>query len=212
MVQQTYEVWLRTDEIGELIDAIEFSAEVGTKVQTSISHWKWLILALHNALQGACTCALRGHDTSGLLVLTKETARAVWTWLETTRQNPGAPKPEEKLAPMLDLYKRTRRQLPEPHRLLANSERDRDVRKLNDLRNTFTHFIPQGFSLEVSGMPRIALHCCNVIEHLCINHPTFWHHLNAERRQRIRLALDQVRRVMEAIQLAYDTRSCELNR
>lgn len=71
---------------------------------------------------------------------------------------------------MIDLYRRTKR-LPEPHALPPNAKRDRDIRTLNSFRNTFVHFVPQGVSVEVSGMPRITRHCLDVIAHLSLAHP-----------------------------------------
>lgn len=103
--------------------------------------------------------------------------------------------PEPRLAEMTELYKRVKNTayLPEPHRLSTSLSMDKDVRKLNQLRNEFIHFTPKGFSLELSGMPRIVGHCCDAIEHLSIKHPTYWGHLNDELRQRIEIALASLR-------------------
>lgn len=73
------EVWLRTDEMEEFIGALEFCAELSETVRDDVMRWKWLIVALHNALQGACVGALRGQDTAGLngdLFSTRQEQRA----------------------------------------------------------------------------------------------------------------------------------------
>ena len=40
------------------------------------------------------------------------------------------------------------------------------IKKLNQWRNKFIHFIPGGWSLEVSGLPQIIGDCITVIEFL----------------------------------------------
>lgn len=138
--KQHPEIWLRTDEVEEFIGALEHVACLACTVSESSLQWKWLILALHNALQGACTCALRGTDTAGITMLTKESAKAVWHWLDVeSRKDPHPPKPDEKLATMMDLYRRVQkaRYLEEPYRLRSHHQMNKDIRKLNYLRNKF---------------------------------------------------------------------------
>lgn len=40
------------------------------------------------------------------------------------------------------------------------------VKRLNRLRNEFIHFVPKGWSLEISGLPQIFFDCLNIIEFL----------------------------------------------
>jgi hypothetical protein len=197
-------IWLRTDEIDEFIDALQHCAELISTVGIDVRRWKWVILAMHSAVQGVCTCALRGADTAGISVLTKDSGKAVWNWLdvESRMETPG-PMPNERLASMVDLYRRIRKAkfLSEPHRLKATEQMTRDILRLNHLRNDFIHFVPKGLSLEVSGMPRIITNCCDVIEHLAVTHPTFWHHLDESQTRNIEDALLKLRMAMKACSL-----------
>ena len=52
------------------------------------------------------------------------------------------------------------------YKFLPNGNESRSVRKLNRLRNTFIHFMPQGWSLELSGMPDICLDCLSIVARL----------------------------------------------
>lgn len=88
-------------------------------------------------------------------MLTESSAKAVWHWLDVeSREDPNSPMPDERLAAMTELYKRVQKieNLKEPHRLSTHDQMNKDVKKLNELRNEFSHFVPKGFSLEVSGM------------------------------------------------------------
>lgn len=42
----------------------------------------------------------------------------------------------------------------------------RSIKKINQFRNEFIHFIPKGWSLEVSGLPHICIDCLNILEFL----------------------------------------------
>ena len=189
-------LWFGTDEIEELIDAVEHSAELSDQIKKSPRRWKWLILSLHQALQGACVCALRGTDTAGISVLTKQSAKEMWQWLNVdSRQDQRQSPPEEHLASMLELYTRVKKlcYLQAPHSLSSTQQMNNDIKKLNQLRNEFIHFVPKSFSLEITGMPRIASHCCDVIEHLTVAHPTFGHHMTGNKKRRLVKAISILR-------------------
>jgi hypothetical protein len=84
--------------------------------------WKWLIISLHSTLQGACVCALRGIDTSGVAVLDKNSQKKMWHWLDVeSRNDPAPPMPREKLATLLELFECVRDEniLEQPFTLLA---------------------------------------------------------------------------------------------
>ena len=188
------QAWLQTDEIEEFIDALEHAAMFAGQLTDDVKAWKWLIITLHSALQGACVCALRGHDTTGVDVLTKNSREKMLHWLQVdSRNNPCAPAPEQKLAPLIELFDRVRRPryLPTPYTLGASVDMVADVKELNRLRNTFIHFLPGGLSLEVS--PRIVAHAADAIKYLTVEQPTFGFQLEQSDRDRIKEALADLR-------------------
>ena len=56
---------LRFDEIENVLSSLDLLALVGKLVRTKPSYWKWVIIAAHDALQGAMVCVLGG--TSGVV-------------------------------------------------------------------------------------------------------------------------------------------------
>ena len=189
-------VWLRTDEHEELIDALEHGAALAAQLASDDKVWRWLIIALHLSVQGACVCALRGRDTIGISVLTEQSAKKMWHWIDVeSRANPKSEMPQERLAKMLQLFARVQdtARLPLPHRLVVDESTATDVKSLNSRRNEFIHFVPKSWSLELSRMPRVVHHVCDVIEHLAVKHPTFRHHLDEAKASRIAAALDRIR-------------------
>ena len=188
------QTWLRTDEIEEFIDALEHAALFAKQLTEDVKAWKWLIIALHSALQGACVCALRGHDTTEVAVLTRKSRREVLRWLQVdTRKNPCLPGPEPRLAPLIELFDRVQkpRYLLGSHTLDVSVDMVADVKELNRLRNDFIHFLPGGMSSEVS--PRIVTHAADAIKHLAVEHPTFGYKLVQSDRDRIKEALVNLR-------------------
>jgi hypothetical protein len=148
------EIYLDTDEQEEFIDSIEHTALLAAWLEEDLKKWKWLILSLHAAVQGACVCALRGHDTAGVSVLTKASGKALWKWLDgDSRQTPTPDAPDQRLAEPWLLLQRVRdpQYLPPPHTLDVDADVAKDLDRLNALRNEFIHFVPKGLSLGVGG-------------------------------------------------------------
>ena len=68
------ETWLETDEFQETILALQLTSEQLSQLATTgnLHYWTWIIVCLHNALQGFMVLALRG--TNNINVLTKDCA------------------------------------------------------------------------------------------------------------------------------------------
>src|SRR4051794_37959904 len=69
------EGYLRTDEIADVVAALDLLGAVSPLLLRHPPLWKWLIIAAHNALQGAMVCALSG--TAGVGALDNRSRNAV---------------------------------------------------------------------------------------------------------------------------------------
>ena len=92
-------IYLRTDETEEAVSAIEMVEQSAGKVLKDIYQWKWVIVALHNALQCFMVLALKGSN--GLLTLREDIAKK---WLEAYRD--GTEYPVNKLDYFGNLYEK----------------------------------------------------------------------------------------------------------
>ena len=157
------ENWLRTDELEESVSALRMMRDTALKVEYDVYQWKWIIIASHNALQGFMVLALRNGNN-----LTVMHDKLAGKWLEAYRAD--KPLPEERLDSFPNLYKKIKgedmERLIMSRRFTATAEQDRCVKKLQELRNEFIHFIPKGWSLEVSGLPSLCLAIIEIIEFL----------------------------------------------
>lgn len=157
------ENWLRTDEREESVSALAMMRDSTAKVVEDVYQWKWVIIAAHNALQGFMVLALRNGNN-----LTVMPGKLAGKWLEAYRAE--KPLPEERLDSFPNLYKKIKSKemefLVSSKRFQSLEEHDRAVDNLIDLRNDFIHFVPRGWSIEVSGLPEICLRIIEIIRFL----------------------------------------------
>lgn len=155
--------WLRTDEYEEAVSAVEATADFAGTVVEDQYRWKWVLIAVHNAVQGFMVLALRRG--SGLLVLHDDVAAQ---WLKAYRES--KPIPKEKLDSFLNLYSKVKTTAAAGYvhsrPFVAGPSHNRSMEKLNEFRNDFIHFVPKGWSLELAGLPAICMDCLSVARFL----------------------------------------------
>ncbi|MEK0338422.1 MAG: hypothetical protein QQN41_13410, partial [Nitrosopumilus sp.] len=84
----------------------------------------------------------------------------------------------------------------------STTEIDSCVKKVNILRNKFIHFIPGGWLLEVSGLPKICVHCLEIIEFMgWESNNVFW--LNEELEERCKIALEECKNTFNELNEEY---------
>jgi hypothetical protein len=158
-------LWLRTDEHLEAVVSLEMVSATLPRVMEDVHYWKWVIIALHNALQGYMVLALTGPN--GLNVL-KEKCRQEWI---TARQRGDKIMPERRLDDFLTLYKKIKRDdlmliYMGSQSFKPGGTQTENIKLLNELRNDFIHFLPKFLSLDVQGLPRTVNDCIDMIEFL----------------------------------------------
>ncbi|MGC2587743.1 MAG: hypothetical protein WA445_15935 [Pseudolabrys sp.] len=148
--------YVRFDEIEDVLSSVDLLALCVPFLDREPSYWKWAIISAHASLQGAMVCALR--DTSGVSILDRQSGREMIRWHNGEIEK----HPEEKLADFNLLLKRCcKGRHMQGQALKLSSSQLRDIERLHkEFRNNFAHFIPQGWSIEKAGLPRIV--CASV--------------------------------------------------
>jgi len=142
------ETWLHTDERDDILASLRMVSSSCDAARDDLSAWKWVVIGTHSALQGAMALHLAfGND---LLVASPESASA---WLDAHEN--GAPYPETMMDDFLNLYKKIKKHEVLGFRFKPNGTQGGNVRRLNRFRNQFVHFMPQGWAIELSGMPQL---------------------------------------------------------
>lgn len=170
MSSRTY---LRTDEREEAVRSLEWAAAQSRSIAKDPYQWKWVLVALHNAVQGFMVLSL--WNGNGLLALRDKVAAK---WLDAHRN--GGEYPVEKLDEFLNLYKKVKNKdnfhVIDAGPFIPRATHDDSFIRLNSLRNEFTHFTPKGWSLELRGLPRICLDTLDLIEFFGWNSTAIlWH-------------------------------------
>jgi hypothetical protein len=186
--------YVRFDERDDVLASLELVAVLAGEAAHAPRHWKWLILAAHNALQGALVCALSGSDGTG--ALTDHSRRE---WLEAYDRDADFPK--ERLADLKTLLKRERQQNSHPNdrecALCSTEKQHRDLIRLCGFRDDFTHFKAGGWSIEASGLPRIVWTAVDAAGWVMLRNSKAGVHLSDEQRERIRECVDRARRALK---------------
>lgn len=165
--------FIEVDEHEDVVNTLEFLARIVSTLESHPQDWKWIIIATHNALQGALVCTISGTNGTGALIK------------------------KERLASLRKLYERAKE-----NNFMANfdgqslkttDEQDKDIELLNDkLRNKFSHFTPKGWSIETAGLPRIVLNAMTIIKFLMLSPPANMLRLEENQRERAQQAITHI--------------------
>ena len=178
------ENWLRTDGKENAVDSLEMTAQLLIQLKdTNMSRlWKWISISLFNALYGFCICAIQGTNSDRVKELDRKTGRF-----------------KDKLISFQGALKRTQedrwmRQYTPSRTLSLTSDQKKSIEKMkNDIRNNFEHFIPKGWSIEISGMPKIVSDVVDVIEFLALSSGNCLWDLDSNHEKRITDAIGKIR-------------------
>lgn len=196
-------MWLRIDERTDVLASLLLCSDCIRASGKDPAYWKWAILALHNALQGAMVCHLSG--TAQIGALSDKSADAWLDWYERDGRGeierflvgydslgtptyrfvrPGDHPPKQRLADAKELFRRLyredkRREGGAGMLLVIESSQRASFQALHDLRNDFSHFTPSGWSIELSGLSAIFLDLIDVLETICKD-PWPFRHISKE--------------------------------
>lgn len=172
-------VWFRTDEKNEALRALqEVHNQLGKlDEQGNLYPWKWIIMALHNALQGFMVWTLRhGHDRDVIKEkIDKKTGKTYSQLYADLIEGKVTTVPSDLLETFLGLYKKIKsadlmeKRWAGGKRFIPKGTQGRSIKDLNCWRNRFIHFFPTGLSIEVSGFPQICLDCIDIISFLALD-------------------------------------------
>jgi len=208
--------WLRLSEQSDVIASLSECLRSIRVIEEDLTAWKWAIISMHLAVQGAMVCHLSG--SAGFGVLSDKSLKKTMEWHDRDRAgeikciesadedglpvrtlvNPEDAYPEAFLADPPTLFKR----LTDDKKRFDRSggkkiELSEDVNcafgKLHDeFRNKFMHFCPKSWSIEMSGMPRILLQVLEIIDKIAADHYAF-RHLDKDELQKLSDTLTELR-------------------
>ncbi|MEL7099763.1 MAG: hypothetical protein AAGM84_13110 [Pseudomonadota bacterium] len=161
------ETWLQTSESEDVAGSLRHALLCFEKSKEDPHAWKWFVLAVHSALQGACVCHL--VTTAPPLGAVTDTNQKEWVKYYNKRE-PDGELPKTRLLNLRELLKKVRK----PGSCGGNSNgksvslSDAELTRLSGfhshVRSQFVHFEPQGWSVEMSGIVETANLAARVID------------------------------------------------
>lgn len=155
------EVWVHIDEAEDVAASVRHAIRSREFTKDDPQAWKWVALALHSALQGACVCHLV-TTAAPVGAVTKQNAKEWLEFFEASRLDAGAKPPKTFLMTLPELLKTIRKSQSAGDRSNSSGVEisDQELQWLcrfhEEVRNQFAHFEPSGWSLEVSGIPELS--------------------------------------------------------
>jgi hypothetical protein len=147
------ERYLTFTEETNALDYLEQAARFIREASADDRAWKWVAIALHGALYGFAICACKGADYH--------------TVTHPTRGDRKLIPFDKALDYCQDPKRMTKTVFSKP--LVLTKEQKAAIKKLQrSLRNPFEHFIPMSWHIEIHGMPKVAIHCLEVVRSLAI--------------------------------------------
>jgi hypothetical protein len=155
--------WFETDERLDVLHSLRHASACKREAQERPEMWKWSIIAMHNALQGALACHLSGSQQIGAM---KAEFGRQWLVYNQHDRDPAMDVPIEELASVHALFQRATTGIETTRRgnrvewvsdnslppISVPETTTKGFEKLVQLRNDFIHFTPKGWSIELSGM------------------------------------------------------------
>lgn len=192
--------WVTTDEGSDVVGSLDHCKRSLGLVLETPSEWKWAVIALHNAVQGALVCHLAGTALVGHL--SPNSAKEWLAWLNGGRLGPA---PREYMADPTTLLKRVsggERRIEDGcgQTIEITREQQNAFESLNELRRDFAHFNPKGWSIQLDGLPRIFRGCLEIISQIAAD-PWPFRHLAPERRDALSSHLTGISQLIHAIDL-----------
>lgn len=190
--------WVSADEAEDVAGSLRHALRAVKFVADDQQAWKWVLLALHSALQGACVCHLT-TTAAPIGAVTERNAGAWADYFAASRTDPNAEPPKTYLMALPDLLKAIRKPRSAGDGLNAAGVTLSDpelawLRRIHDeVRNQFVHFEPMGWSLEVSGVPAIGQLIARVIDEM-LDMGWAFRHLGTDGRAALRADLARLSR------------------
>lgn len=153
------ETWLRIDEREDILASLELVSSCSELAKTDLTYWKWIIVGTHSALQGGMAFHL-GFGNHFLVAKQKDAE----SWLAANRD--GSSYPTMMMDDFLNLYRKIKSNSVYGYKFKPRGQQGASVKLLNGFRNEFIHFMPKGWSIEVSGFPSMCLDCLDIVKKL----------------------------------------------
>jgi hypothetical protein len=220
------------DELTDAAFSLQMVQELLPKAQEDAQYWKWVIVALHNSLQGFMVLALKRSSSLNIMQDGKDettltcphcrrqttrkskrswSTRAQWFEHYTNPEVTPVPKKPPQLIKFLELYRRIQRkrfmsQFGHSRVFQPTQSQNESVEILNnEFRNEFIHFFPITSLMTAKDFLPVVSDCLNIIGFLAFeSNNIFWYCKDLE--PKAREMITDIREQVALIEAAFEKR------
>jgi hypothetical protein len=205
-------IFLKFDEQQDAVFSLRMLNELLEKIPQDDQYWKWVIIALHSALQGFMVLACQGPDKLAIISDYKGAQQKTQCYF---RQVLGYDTETEINLPDLGLKKFSQLydciKLPEimersdgARTFIPEERHDTSVKELNEIRGNFIHFFPKSRFEDPMDFVRIANDCIEVISFLVSeSYAIAWYRLDLE--NQTELLISEITSKLNKLKIHYST-------
>jgi len=176
------------------LDCLEQAYHYIRQTETNVIAWKWVVLTLHGALYGFAICACKGTNPGNVTFKTKKGVEKLISF-------------DEVLERCQDPNWMNMTVMSKP--LQLSEQQKESIRKLkHSLRNNFEHYRPGIWSIEIYGMPKIAIDVLEVIRFLALDTGNYIY-LTQAQKKRVKSIVFQSKRILKRSQLYKEAKLSE---
>lgn len=183
--------YLRLSEETNALDYLERAYSYIQQAEKDVLSWKWVVLTLHGALYQFAICACRGTNPSNVTYKTTKGIRRLISFDEVLKRCQNS--------------KWMKMTITSRHLKLSDQQRGSISKLKCHFRNAFEHYIPKGWSIEIHGMPQIAIDVLKVTRFLALETGNYVH-LNQTQKKRIKSIVYQSKRLLKNSKLYRETK------
>ena len=160
------EVYFKTDEALDVLGCLRHAIRCINAVGEDDQIYRWVILSIHAALQGACVCELT--DTMGPLDAVREDTRKklIAYYNQNQLLDPlEIDRPKMFLLNLPELLNAIRDASSNQNGAIEISDSELEwLKRFHSWRNQFVHFAPTSWSIELSGLPDLIALVARIIQ------------------------------------------------
>lgn len=182
-------VYLRLTEEINALDYLNKSFYFIKKTPEEKIAWKWVVLTLHSSLYGFAICACRGTNSFSVVNENRRGQVRLISFSEALKkcQNP----------------KIMHITINSKHLVLTESQKKSIWQLKKNLRDNFEHYQPSSWSIEIHGLPHIAIDILDIIRFLALDTNNYVH-LSIKQKGKIKFLVSQSRSILQKHKLYTD--------
>lgn len=155
-------------EESNALDYLEKTVEFIHRAEKHKTDWKWVILSLHGALYGFMICALKGTDPDRVLIRNKKGKPSLISFNQALEW----------------CQDEARMVMTSASKVLHLSECQKHSLKNLQVRNSFAHYQPCVWSIELHDLPQMIIDGLEITRIVALESGNYMH-LSVEARERI---------------------------